>query len=349
MITEQLIINGDFETQLASDGSFPLSWSSSPGVMHNSPLESYVGNWCAQMGKTSSEKLTQTLTVPESSSVILSFYMSILNKTADKADAYSTLSLKVKQVNDSNYTTVQTWTNQSSLVAQGYRIIFFDLTAYAGQTVQICFEFASTNMAKLTYYYIDDVRLTAVLVLPASTYPPLVSNESRDGAGGVQLYGNTIITSAVIREQADDPFFHPELGLNGFGYNGCQYQHGALTGTTRSEWWVEAQAGGDQLFRGSTSDFPAAALCLATTDAISILDITDNMTMWMIFRQGAGCAYSTHFGLGDGALFIPASFSYASGLLSLLFTPKLGSTYTQPVTLNIDFTKDFIYLDTNMS
>ena len=87
-------------------------------------------------------------------------------------------------------------------------------------------------------------------------------------------------------------------------------------------------------------------LILVTDEAISILDQTDNMTMWMIFKRGTSSAYSDQFGLGVS--FTPVSVSFLAGLLSVGLTPVPGAIFGGPIVLNIDFVNDRIYIDLSL-
>lgn len=351
MIAKQIIVNGNFEEQLQDDGSAPVGWVVDPvwPVVSSTYPVAYSGKWHGTFGSRSaatSDSLYQLVDIPDSLNVTLSFQLDIANTSSDTDYPYTTFSVKVRDKSGTVLDTLGTWSNQDDRVEIGYFRVALDMTAYSGQMVQVWFGSVSTDSAQNTLFVIDDVRLDAVLRLPDSTYPPLVSNLSTDSLGSVQQYGNHVYCSYLIRSTSDDPFFNPVTkGLTGYAADGFWYKNGVQNRFNRAPWWAEALGGGDQLTRGATQEFPTSAIVLVTDGGISILDLSDNLNMWMIFKKGSVNAYSDTFGLDEGAILLPKSVGYSGGTVSITFEPQPSSTVTSVVSLNIDFTQDTIMLD----
>jgi hypothetical protein len=246
-------------------------------------------------------------------------------------------------------TPISSWDINSPLVNGGWlQVGPFDLSAYSGKTIQLGFVSAQVTWNHSMTFLLDNVYMAAALNLPASSFPPLISNLSQDTIGDVQLYGNDVYCSCLIPAQGTDLFYNPTYasGLTGYAADGFYYTAGVQNPShSMASWWGEATGGGDGLTRGATQEFPTNMLILVTDESISLLNQVDNMSMWMIFKKGANNAYSDTFGI-SGASFIPFEVSFGSGLLSVTFVPQGISAWSSPVVLNVDFVNDYIYIDT---
>lgn len=353
MIAEQIIVNGNFEEQLQPDGTAPVGWVVDPvwPVMSFTYPIAYSGKWHGIFGSRSAittDSLYQVIEVPDSIQVLLSFQLEISNLTALTDYPYTTFSVQIRDKAGVTIETLGTWSNQDDRAGLGYFRVALDVTNYSGQVVQIWFGSNSTDSTMNTLFVIDDVRLDAVLHLPDSTYPPLVSNLSTDSQGAIQQYGNKVYCSHLVRPTSDDPFFHPVTkNLTGYAADGYYYTKGVKGSLNKAAWWAEASGGGDMVSRGATQEFPSSALILVTEGGISILDLSDNLNMWMIFKKNTSAVYSDTFGL-EGAVFTPTFVSYSGGTVSVLFNPQPSSSVTTPAALNIDFTQDTIMLDLSL-
>lgn len=348
MIAQQIVVNGTFETQVPT----AAGWVQDPllPVMDASGA-AYSGLWCAKMGGravVATDYLYQTLEVPEFAIATMTFYLSTSNTTADALSVVNTLTLKVRsQDGATDLRTLETWSNTDHDLGKGWiRQGPYDLSDFAGQIVQLYFTSNQTNALKATEFYLDEVRVDTLLNLPISSFPPLVSDQSRDLAGNIQQYGNQVYCSCLIRPEPNDPFFHPTYGpgLTGFGASGTFYSGGQEL-TTRAAWWTEAEGGGDQTSRGAKREFPSSGVVLVSEGSIAILDQLDSLSMWMVFKKHPNNVYSDTFGLGAGARFIPTNVEYGYGRVTVTFTPAYGSTFVSTVALNIDFVQDFVYID----
>jgi hypothetical protein len=354
MITQQLIVNPGFEIQNNPDGSSPSAWMvESPYILMNR-TEAYSGQWCASLCGHSSDNqidtIYQSFTIPANSTASLSFLLQI-DDSLTQPDSLLTPSCSLTvEVEDqySSYTTVATYNVGSPLVGKGWaQQGAYDLSVFAGQTITLIFTSTQARFNQGMTFSIDNVYVTSILNLLVSSYPPLISNLSQDLLGDIQLYGSNVYCSCLVPAQSTDLFYNPTFagGLTGYAADGFKYTSGVQNPTLIAPWFSEAQGGGDQMTRGDTQGFPAAALVLVTDESIAILDQVDNMSMWMIFKKGSNNAYSDTFGI-VGAAFVPSSANFSSGVLSVTFSPAPGTGSTALVILNIDFVKDYIFIDT---
>ncbi|MDC8758648.1 M4 family metallopeptidase [Janthinobacterium fluminis] len=153
--SSELITNGGFE-----DGA--TGWSGNTGAIGDqagqSPYEGSKFAWLGGNGKTSTETLSQSVTIPASAtSATLSFALHI--DTAETGTTvYDRLRVTVKNAAGTVLGTLATYSNVNP--ASGYQIRTFNLLAYKGQTVQI--SFAATEDASLqTSFVVDKVSLIA--------------------------------------------------------------------------------------------------------------------------------------------------------------------------------------------
>jgi hypothetical protein len=174
-----------------------------------------------------------------------------------------------------------------------------------------------------------------------STFPPLVSDQSTDLIGGIQLYGNNILCSCTVLNDLNDSFFFPIRGkLTGYAADGVYYLNGVPNDTNMASWMTEAMG----TYRGPLPIFPVEAVVLVTEESISILDQTDLLNMWMVFARDTANTYSTGFGISDVA-FTATVVRYEQGVITVTMIPTNGSIFASPAFLHIDFTKDTAYVD----
>jgi hypothetical protein len=355
MITQQLIVNPGFEIQNSPDGSNPSAWTvESPYILMNH-TEAYSGQWCASLcghniSNNQIDTIYQSFTIPANSTASLSYVLQIDDSLTNPDSLLNPSCTLTVEVEDqfSNYTTVATYNIGSPLVGKGWmQQGVYDLSMFAGQTITLIFTSTQRLFNQGITFNIDNVYVSTVLNLPVSSYPPLISNFSQDLLGDIQLYGNNVYCSCLVPAQSTDLFYNPSYagGLTGFAADGFYYTSGVQNPTLIAPWFSEVTGGGDKTTRGDTQGFPTNALILVTDQSIAILDQVDNMSMWMIFKKGVNNAYSDTFGI-VGAAFIPSSVNFSSGVLSVTFSPAPGTGSTALVVLNIDFVKDFIFIDT---
>ena len=176
-----------------------------------------------------------------------------------------------------------------------------------------------------------------------NTWPPLISGSSADALGQQQLYGQEVLASAVIQAQLNDLFYNPTTlgGLTGFSSDGIKYASGvAVPGANKASWFTEPPGP----FRGTRRDFPLRALLLVTDAGLSILDLENSFTLWMMSVRANGYALTDNFRAAiDGAT--PSAVCYQSGRIMVTFSPDPGSDLNFPFVVTFDLAQDQIYLD----
>jgi hypothetical protein len=151
----QLLGNPGFETGTASP------WTASSGVIADNAKEPpHSGTWDAWLdgyGKTTTDTLAQTVTVPAGCSTgSLSFWLHIDTAETSATTAYDTLKVQVVNSSGTVLATLATFSNLNH--ATGYTQHTYSLAAYAGQAVTIKFTGTEDNEEQ-TSFVIDDTAL----------------------------------------------------------------------------------------------------------------------------------------------------------------------------------------------
>ncbi|TKA00836.1 M1 family metallopeptidase [Actinacidiphila oryziradicis] len=172
----QVVANGGFESSTSP-------WSqSSTGVITNRAGQSAHGGtnfaWLDGVGSTHTDTLSQSVTIPSGcSSATLSFWLHIDTAETTSSTAYDKLTAKI------GTTTLATYSNLDKNT--GYVQKSFDVSAFAGQTVNVAF--AGTEDSSLqTSFVVDDVGITV---------PSGADRFGYDGA--FSLIGNALPVLAV--------------------------------------------------------------------------------------------------------------------------------------------------------
>jgi serine protease len=146
----QLLGNPGFET------GTPEPWASTVGVLDNTTAQpAHTGTWKAWLngfGKTHTDTLSQTVTVPTGcSSYTLSFWLHITSAETSRVKAVDKLTVQV------GTTTLATYSNVNRTT--GYVQKTFNLASYAGKTVTLKFT-GVENSSRQTSFLIDDAAVT---------------------------------------------------------------------------------------------------------------------------------------------------------------------------------------------
>lgn len=153
---QQLISNGGFESGTGS-------WVASTNVISTGGSEAaHTGSykaWLDGYGRTHTDTLYQQVTIPAASnSATLSFWLKIYSVETTTTRANDTLKVQVRDSSGAVLATLATYSNLNK--GSSYANYTFDLSAYAGQTIQVYFV-GTENSTKATSFLIDDVSLTA--------------------------------------------------------------------------------------------------------------------------------------------------------------------------------------------
>ena len=151
----QLLGNPGFETGTAAP------WTASPGVIADNAKEPpHSGTWDAWLdgyGKTTTDTLAQTVTVPTGCTTgSLSFWLHIDTAETSATTAYDTLKVQVLNGSGTVLATLATFSNLNH--ATGYTQHTYSLAAYAGQAVTLKFTGTEDNEEQ-TSFVIDDTAL----------------------------------------------------------------------------------------------------------------------------------------------------------------------------------------------
>ena len=146
----QKLGNPGFETGSAAP------WSASAGVIDGSSSEAaHAGSWKAWLdgyGRTHTDTLTQSVTIPAGCAATLTFWLHIDSAETTSSTQYDKLTVKAGS------STLATYSNLNK--ASGYSQKSFNLSAFAGQTVSISFT-GSEDVSLQTSFVVDDTALTA--------------------------------------------------------------------------------------------------------------------------------------------------------------------------------------------
>jgi Zn-dependent metalloprotease len=144
----QSLGNPGFETGSASP------WSASSGVIDSSAAEpAHSGSWKAWLdgyGRTHTDTLSQSVTIPAGCGATLSFWLHIDTSETTTTTQYDKLTVKAGS------TTLATYSNLNR--GSGYSQKSFNLSSFAGQTVTISFT-GTEDVSLQTSFVIDDTAL----------------------------------------------------------------------------------------------------------------------------------------------------------------------------------------------
>ena len=152
--TSQLLLNPGFE-------SGNVSWVADAGVITNSTANTpAAGLWYAWLngyGSSNTDYLYQQVTIPSNATAAtLTFYLKIDTAETTTTTAYDTLTVTVRDSNNSVLKTLATYSNLHK--SQGYVLRTFDLLAYRGRTIRVYFH-GREDSTLFTSFAIDETAL----------------------------------------------------------------------------------------------------------------------------------------------------------------------------------------------
>jgi len=167
----QLVADGGFESATVSGLSAP-GWTAATNLSDHNIVESHgpyphSGENYAQLGgrNDANDTLTQTIAIPAgSTSTQLAFWVSI-STTETNGRAYDYLRVEVHDTGGALLATPMTLSNLNSASNGNQPGVYFqpaaiDLSAYAGETVELVFH-GTNDSEYATTFLIDDVSVTA--------------------------------------------------------------------------------------------------------------------------------------------------------------------------------------------
>jgi hypothetical protein len=160
----QVVTNGGFES-----GTSPWSQSSTSVITNRAGQTAHGGTsfaWLNGVGSTHTDTLSQSVTIPSGcSSATLTFWLHIDTAETTSSTAYDKLTAKIGS------TTLATYSNLNK--ATGYVQKSFDVSSFAGQTVNVAFT-GTEDSSLQTSFVIDDIALNT----SGDTTPPADSTRT---------------------------------------------------------------------------------------------------------------------------------------------------------------------------
>ena len=152
----QLLANSGFE----NGSSNPSPWTVTPGVIDNSGYQApHTGSWKAWLdgyGSAHTDNVGQTASIPAgTTTATLSFWLHI-DTLETSSSLNDTLKIQIRNSSGTVLATLATFSNRDA--AAGYRQVFYDVSSYKGQTIQIYLLGVENSQLK-TSFVIDDVTL----------------------------------------------------------------------------------------------------------------------------------------------------------------------------------------------
>ena len=205
--TTDIISDGGFEGATVSGNSAP-GWTATTSISgHNIILKNgafpHAGTNLATLGGTNNEAdtLTQTVSIASGATAAsLTFWTNIVTQETSSS-VFDTLKVEIHNSSGTLLATPLTLSNTNSTSSNNTNGTYFqpaaiDLTAYAGQTIQILFR-AACDFTLPTTFRIDDVSLR--VTTPGSgggdTTPPTTSITAP--ANGATVSGTTAVTATA--------------------------------------------------------------------------------------------------------------------------------------------------------
>ncbi|MDX6351387.1 MAG: hypothetical protein QOF84_6177 [Streptomyces sp.] len=185
----QVVTNGGFE-----NGTSPWSQSSTGVITNRTGQTAHGGTtfaWLNGVGSTRTDTLSQSVTIPSGcSSATLTFWLHIDTAETTSSTAYDKLTAKIGS------TTLATYSNLNKNT--GYAQKSFDVSAFAGQTVNVAFT-GTEDSSLQTSFVVDDVALDTS---GGTTPPPDSTRTPAAPSYTVSLSSNTSGTVWTGHESA---------------------------------------------------------------------------------------------------------------------------------------------------
>ncbi|HEY6972070.1 MAG TPA: Ig-like domain-containing protein [Candidatus Angelobacter sp.] len=191
--TTQILGNPGFE----NGSSNPAPWTATSGVINSSTSEPpHTGTWDAWLdgyGTTHTDTLRQQVTIASNATAAtLSFWLHIDTAETTTTAANDTLAVQVRNSSGTVLSTLKTFSNLNKNT--GYAQQTFDLTSFAGQTIQINFV-GTENSSLQTSFVLDDFQLNVTTPAATDTTPPTTSITSP--ANGATVSGTVTINATA--------------------------------------------------------------------------------------------------------------------------------------------------------
>ena len=202
----ELVIDGGFESATASGNTAP-GWAGSTTVSgHQTIIQNgtypHTGKNYGNLGGVNSvtDTLTQTVSIPSGTSASLTFWVNVVSQETTTATAYDTLAVEIHNSGGTLLSTPLTLSNLDKTSSGNTNGTYFrppaiNLSAYAGQTVQIVFRGICDSTLPTTFRLDDVSLLTSGGTGGGDTTPPVATISAP--ANGAAVSGTATVTASA--------------------------------------------------------------------------------------------------------------------------------------------------------
>jgi len=195
--TTQILGNPGFENGSANAAPWTVTTTQTTNRIINSTSTEppHSGTWDAWLdghGATTTDSIMQQVSIPaNASAATLTFWLHIDTAETSTTTAFDTLTVQVRNTSGTVLSTLATFSNLNH--ATGYQQKTFDLTSFAGQTIQIFLQ-GKEDFELQTSFVVDDFALN-VTTPGADTTPPTTSITAP--ANGATVSGTVAVTATA--------------------------------------------------------------------------------------------------------------------------------------------------------
>src|SRR5438093_789418 len=236
----ELLSDGDFEPPPATSSATP-AWTAGTNlathpVLVTNGTQPHSGKGYARLGERNGavDSVSQSVTVPtDASDLDLSFWAGIDTREHSGAAAKDSMSVEVRTLAGTLLLTVATFTNLDATDTGEYvERGRFDLTGFAGQSVQLVFK-AVTDDALTTAFRIDDASMTARVPKGDRGSPPPATAVTAP-ADGSTVSGTVTVSAKSTPGSAEQTVTRTETSVDGGLLGGASGQAVSLPWDTAS-------------------------------------------------------------------------------------------------------------------
>ena len=195
--TTQVLGNPGFENGSASPAPWTVTTTQTTNRIINSTTTEppHSGTWDAWLdghGSATTDSIMQQVSIPAgATAATLTFWLHIDTAETSTTTAFDTLTVQVRNTSGTVLSTLATFSNLNH--ATGYQQKTFDLTSFAGQTIQIFLQ-GKEDFELQTSFVVDDFALN-VTTPGADTTPPTTSITAP--ANGATVSGTVAVTATA--------------------------------------------------------------------------------------------------------------------------------------------------------
>lgn len=177
--TTQVLGNPGFENGPGNPSPWTVSTTASTNRVINSsstepPHSGTFDAWLDGHGSTTTDSILQQATIASNATAAtLSFWLHIDTAESSTTKAFDTLTVQVRNTSGTVLSTLATFSNLNA--ASGYQLHTFDLTSFAGQTIQIFLQ-GKEDFELQTSFVVDDFTLNVTVPNGGGTTTELIGN-----------------------------------------------------------------------------------------------------------------------------------------------------------------------------